>query len=174
MFNKLYVYIAGIVIAIALVAYLGIKSYINNEIYSRTQTQIQAFMLESQNKAIATIALDTKNYLQQSPKIQQALIQKYNAIPSIEVTSNSIKSDRAKTALNSNKPSSFNNQSSSNQINLSDSKTLKELMNEVEFPSIESILFPNQQQKTLSKDCQTQLKEVQNALDLFFNTPHTF
>lgn len=47
-------------------------------------------------------------------------------------------------------------------------------MDEVEFPSIESILFPNQPQKTLSTDCQTQLKEVQNALDLFFNTPHTF
>lgn len=120
------------------------------------------------------IALNTQNYLQQSPKIQEALIKKYNALPSIEVTSNSIKSDRAKTAIKPNKPSSFNNQSSSNQINPSDSKTLKELMDEVEFPSIESILFPNQQHKTLSTDCQIQLKEVQNALDLFFNTPHTF
>lgn len=196
MLNKLYLCITTLLIALSIVLYVGIKHYIHNKIDSGIQQGMNEFILTSQNKAIEKIALDTQNYLKQSSKRQEALIRKYNAIPSItlpllEVTPSSNQTNRANTTSKPNTSQTSSSQlNNSNQLNpsSSNSKSLnkdkdrnrKEKENEheelnlddFEFPSFKSVLFPNL--PTKQNNYETQIKEIQNALDIFFNTPHAF
>lgn len=198
MLNKLYLYLATLLIALCIVLYLGINHYIHNKIDSSIQQGMNEFILTSQNKAIEKIALDTQNYLLQSSKLQESLIKKYNAIPSstlplLEVTPNSNQTNQLSRVNKLNQSSQTSQLSNSSQTNTSNnqtnpnSKSLNKKRNEkekeiedeneelslddFEFPSFKSV-FPNLQTK--EKNCETQIKEIRNALDLFFNTSHAF
>lgn len=81
MLNKqLLIWCGALFISLALTGFLGVKSYIHQKIQSGIESGIATYILESQNQALKSKELKTKEYEKQIPKIKETIITKYQII----------------------------------------------------------------------------------------------